>query len=127
MSTWGYSALTVVLLMLLGGYIVHQARRSRESELAFRLTKCQIALDDAERSLQNTHDYYKGEVARLKTRLGELEAGAPASDRKFRAAKSAFARLYHPDGQRPGTAEAKARAEVFKEFWAELQRIETGR
>jgi hypothetical protein len=49
-----------------------------------------------------------------------------AESGKFRAAKLAFARLYHPD--RGGTSEMDRliRSQVFKEFWSELERIEKG-
>ncbi|MGB0551596.1 MAG: hypothetical protein ACPGQV_03320 [Alphaproteobacteria bacterium] len=48
-------------------------------------------------------------------------------DQKFRQAKSAFARRYHPDRVQGHESEAQIRTEVFKEFWEELQRIESGR
>lgn len=130
-----------VLILMLGGYIVHQARRSRESELNYKLRKCQIALDDAERSLDNTIYYYKAEIGRLKSRLGEVaddeipSAAAPppgmsgvngrhGHDAKFRQAKNAFARLYHPDQVAGDDREKRLRTDLFKEFWDELERID---
>ena len=126
MPTYTLSALTVFLLLLFGVYVVHQARRSRESEMAFKLRKCEIALQDAEHALSNTVDYYKGEVARLEQLLAGRETLARGSDEKFRRAKSAFARRYHPDRISSDGEEARIRTEVFKEFWEELQRIEAG-
>ena len=34
--------------------IFHQARRNREGDLFYKLRKCEIALHDAEQSLENT-------------------------------------------------------------------------
>lgn len=131
-----------VLILALGAYVVHQARRSRESELNYKLRKCQIALDDAEQSLDNTIYYYKTEIGRLKSRLGEATdddhvpaAGAPrhgangangrsGQDVKFRQAKNAFARLYHPDQVTGDDREKRLRIDLFKEFWDELERID---
>ena len=130
-----------VLILMLGAYIVHQARRSRESELNYKLRKFQIALDDAEQSLDNTIYYYKAEISRLKSRLGEATEdditpaaapypgtnganGRPAQDAKFRQAKNAFARLYHPDQVTGDDREKRIRTDLFKEFWDELERID---
>lgn len=49
-------------------------------------------------------------------------ATAPADDR-FREAKRAFARLFHPD---QGGRTAPERAQTFLEFWPILERIERG-
>ncbi len=135
-----------LLIVLLGAYVVRQARRSRESELAYKLRKCNIALHDAEISLDNTVHYYKTEINRLAARLGEAPpadppAGASANgsssrgpsgmgndrnsaDGRFRQAKTTFARLYHPDRITGDGLEKRIRTEVFKEFWDELERIE---
>jgi len=133
-----------VLILMLGVYIVHQARRSRESELNYKLRKCQIALDDAEQSLDNTIYYYKAEISRLKSRLGEPteddvtpgpapyhgtngvngSSGRTGQDAKFRQAKNAFARLYHPDQVTGDDREKRIRVDLFKEFWDELERID---
>ncbi len=126
MPTYTLSALTVFLLLLFGVYMVHQARRRRESEMAFKLRKCEIALEDAEHTLSNTVDYYKGEVARLEQQLSGRETLARGSDEKFRRAKSAFARRYHPDRISGNGEETRIRTEVFKDFWEELQGIEAG-
>jgi len=130
-------AMTVpVMILLLGFYIVRQARRSRESELNYKLRKCQISLHDAEQALDNTVQFYKQEIRRLKAKLGEAgddaiagnfangASGGPANgagrgsaDHKFRAAKNAFARLYHPDRSAGNAQEERLRTEMFKEFW----------
>lgn len=52
-------------------------------------------------------------------------SSTPGSDaKKFREAKAAFARLYHPDQHKGGLIDAVVRSEIFKEFWAELEKIE---
>ncbi len=120
-----------LLILVLGAYVVGQARRSRESELTYKLRKSQIALHDAEQALDNTVTYYKTEIQRLRARLGEGDAGPvpggdgpPTGDAKFRQAKKAFARMYHPDQITGDTPEKRIRTELFKEFWHELERIE---
>ena len=141
----GIDALAFVIplmIVLLGAYVVRQTRRSRESELAYKLRKCHIALHDAEVSLDNTVHYYKAELNRLAARLGEAPPADPptgaaartpsgaagtageSADMRFRQAKTAFARLYHPDRFGGDGPEKRIRTEVFKEFWDELERIE---
>lgn len=127
------------LIVLLGAYVFHQARRSRETELNYNLRKCRVALDDAEQALNNTVSYYKAEVERLKRRLGEPATDEPPlngkeygngnghggrQDMKFKQARTAFARLYHPDRVHGDGDEKRIRAELFKEFWEELERID---
>ena len=119
MPTYTLSGLTVFLLLMIGAYAVHQARRSRKSEMALKLSKC-------EHALSNTVDHYKGELARLEQQLAGREPSARGSDEKFRRAKAAFARRYHPDQMSRDGEETRIRTEVFKEFWEELQRIEAG-
>lgn len=123
-----------LLILVLGAYVVRQARRSRESELTYKLRKSQIALHDAEQALDNTINYYKAEIGRLRARLGEEDPpSAPpgngsgrdhGDDMKFRQAKKAFARLYHPDQLAGDSVEKRIRTEMFKEFWDELERID---
>ena len=45
-------------------------------------------------------------------------------DLKFKQARVAFARLYHPDRHQGDPDEKRLRAELFKEFWEELERID---
>lgn len=146
MTVFDILALAVpALIVLLGGYLVFQARRSRESELNYNLRKTRTALEDTEQALENTVAHYKAEIRRLKMRLGESVADenpapqngfpvAPArngsngntlpADMKFKQARTTFARLYHPDRHLGDADEKKIRAELFKEFWDELERID---
>ena len=95
MPTYTLSALTILLLLILGGYVVYQSRRSRETELGFKLRKSVIALHDAEQALENTLDYYLEEIARLQSRLlgapGRLSGGGsevPPGQGRFRPSLS---------------------------------------
>lgn len=45
-------------------------------------------------------------------------------DEKFRASKRAFAHLYHPDNVKVEGLDKIIRAEIFKEYWRELETIE---
>jgi len=110
----------LLALLLLGGYVYFLALRSRESELRRALRKCEIALQDAERTLRAT------EAAAFPPAPGNgPETGG--GDAKFRRAKSAFARLFHPDAAGGDAAERRIRSEIFKQFWDELERIENSR
>ena len=108
----------LVGLILLGVSIYLLASRSREAELKQALRKCEIALEEAERSRQSVARLHAGEVRRLKT------ARHAPQDAKFRDAKSTFARLFHPDLAKGDAREHAIRTEVFKQFWEELERIE---
>ena len=68
----------------------------------------------------------KIEVERLRgssPRAGDT-AAEPAKGDRFAAVKRAFARLYHPDQRRDSALEAAVRAQIFNEFWPEIERIE---
>lgn len=107
-------------LLLLGGYVCTLAIRSREAELRQALRKCEIALLDCERARQDAATFHASEVKRLKAELASRTSDEP----RFRAAKSAFARLFHPDTLRDDAPERDIRADMFKQYWAELERIE---
>ncbi|MGH6913542.1 MAG: hypothetical protein ACREH3_07520, partial [Geminicoccales bacterium] len=100
---------------------------------SYNLRKCRIALEDAEQALDNTVSYYRAEIHRLKGRLGEPPTdgttgngkhNGAAPDFKFKQARTAFARMYHPDRMHGDADEQRIRAELFKEFWDELERID---
>lgn len=110
------------VLLLLGGYVYFLAIRSREAELTRALRKCEIALEDAERSLQSASMLHEDERRRLRAARHEFEA--TGDDPKFRRAKATFARLFHPDTIRGNAEEREIRIEVFKQYWDELERID---
>ena len=113
-------------LLILGAYIYFLAARSRETELKQALRKCEIARQDAERALQNAARLHAEEVRRLKTARNDFAgpAASPEKGTKFRDAKSAFARQFHPDRAQGDIREREIRTEMFKQFWVELERIE---
>lgn len=114
-------------LLVLGAYIYYLASRSREAELKQALRKCEIALQDAQRSLQGAARLHDAEMRRLKAgQPGADATGAGGRNVPFREAKAAFARLCHPDQAGGDTRERDIRAEIFKEYWEELERIERG-
>ena len=86
-----------------------QARlRTAESECA----RLQAELDSAK--------------AQSEPKGGVAQSGASDGDGKFRAAKRAFARLYHPDNVNTEGFDKVIRVEIFKEYWRELEAIEKG-
>lgn len=68
----------------------------------------------------------KIEVERLRgsPSAAAAETGAGLRGDRFAAVKRAFARLYHPDQRAASRMEAVIRAEVFNEFWPEIEQIE---
>lgn len=111
-------------LLLLGAYIYNMASRSRETELKQALRKCEIALQDAERSLQNAARLHAEDIRRLKAGRAPEGATTNGGNAKLRDAKSAFARLFHPDQARGDARVREIRTEMFKQYWEELERIE---
>lgn len=57
---------------------------------------------------------------------GAHNPGPAGKDEKFSEARRAFARLYHPDNVKGGGLDKIIRAEIFKEYWSELEKIEKG-
>lgn len=111
------------ILLLIAVYVYYMAFRSREAELKQALRKTEIALQDAERLLQNTAAFHAGELSRLRARLADQPASGE-SGAKFREAKNAFARRFHPDVVKCGPEERKLRTMMFQEYWGVLERID---
>ncbi len=110
-------------LLLIAIHVSYMAFRSREAELKQALRKTQIALQDAERALEEAAAYHAREIRRVKSSsvgVGEVEA----SSVKFRAAKLAFARLFHPDTVDGAASEREIRTAIFRQYWEELERID---
>jgi hypothetical protein len=55
---------------------------------------------------------------------GKGGASSGGRDEKFTATKNAFARMFHPDNVKSSDLEKVIRAEIFKEFWREIEIIE---
>ena len=110
----------------------HQLGRARtrirelEEELAQRIRDH----DEATAALQAQLEAAEADVRRYRKHLDAIGAGKTADveqlDQKFREARRTFARLYHPDHVPADDSDRATRAEVFKEFWAELDRIDRG-
>jgi hypothetical protein len=72
----------------------------------------------------------QAEEARARALAAEMNARRAGAgkggggDEKFAAAKRAFARLYHPDNIRAEGLDKLIRAEIFKEYWRELEAID---
>lgn len=66
------------------------------------------------------------ELIAARSALAARGASAATKDPKFERAKKAFARHFHPNSGDHTGLEATLRAEVFKEFWSELEKIEAG-
>jgi type II secretory pathway pseudopilin PulG len=111
------------ILLLIAVYIYTMAIRSREAELKQALRRTEIALQDAERSLQNAADFHAGEIRRMRTKRADSSTD-DWSQTKFRDARNAFARLFHPDMAHGGAKEREIRTAMFQQYWAELERIE---
>jgi hypothetical protein len=73
-------------------------------------------------------DAAEAKVRELQGRLDAMAGAQPSGDgrSKFKRAKMEFARLYHPDNTKSDGIERLIRAEIFKEFWVVLERIERG-
>ncbi|MGE5502799.1 MAG: hypothetical protein ACM31L_00100 [Actinomycetota bacterium] len=98
------------------------AARDRSAELVAaaeaRTQEQRVRAEEAERALAQAH-------ARIEILKDALEvtkatkAGTSPADHRFREAKRAFARMYHPD-----SGGDQARQTLFAEFWPVLERIE---
>jgi len=95
---------------------------SEIDELRARLVRA----EERARRAEERAAMLKIEVERL--RSASAAAAAPGSSGtggdRFTAVKRAFARLYHPDQRVTSRLEAAVRAEVYNEFWPEIEAIE---
>jgi len=71
-------------------------------------------------------DHWAAVAKTVEQELADLRRQSRKVDIKFEEAKRAFAKLYHPNASASRSPlEAMVRTEIFKEFWAELERIES--
>lgn len=91
---------------------------SEIDELRARLVRA----EDRARRAEERAALLKIEVERLRTAVASVSAAAPGD--RFAAVKRAFARLYHPDLRSGSRLDGAVRAEVFNEFWPEIEKIE---
>ncbi len=88
--------------------------RAAEATAEIRRLRRELRLVAAER-----------DAARARLEEARRRSGArPLPDDRFRQAKRAFARLFHPDQARGDTRERHLRTRMFNEYWQELRRIE---
>lgn len=70
-------------------------------------------------------DQWEARAKQLEKQFTDLRRQEGHRDRKFEQAKRVFAKLYHPNAAiARSPLEAMIVGDVFKEFWAELERIE---
>jgi hypothetical protein len=76
-------------------------------------------------------DRWEAEAKRLASELSGLRSGSEqprsGSDEKFKAAKRAFARVFHPNNAVDDGPGKSVRTEMFKRFWPILEDIEHGK
>ena len=99
-----------------------------KNELA-RLHETIAALRNRRRQAEIERDRWEQLARGLEAELVALRGPAPSFGHrsgadKFRRAKKAVARLTHPDTAGASGLEARIRERLFKEFWAEFERIE---
>ncbi len=63
-------------------------------------------------------------ILELEHKLANAASEDRGDDRKFQDIKKRFAKRYHPNAIGTTGMEAAVRAEVFKEFWAEIADVE---
>jgi hypothetical protein len=101
------------------------AERDHWETLAKELTQ-QLAVKNQELTAQAREiSELKQAVFELQKQLAALTGAGPA-DAKFAAAKREFAKMYHPNNNRFSGLEKLVRAELFREFWVVLERIDAG-
>jgi len=98
--------------------LVLREQRVRYEKQVYAL---QHRINDLEQRLDESRHETKEALTR-RNEDGEPEE-APG-DRRFRELKKRFALMFHPDHIRRDDPEKAMRSEVFKEFWAEIERIE---
>jgi hypothetical protein len=100
------------------------------------LTTMETELDEVKKTITRLRETGKRAVAQrdhweavaktLQKAVADLQRKTQKPDRKFEEAKRAFAKLYHPNASvSRSPLETMLRGEIFKEFWAELERIES--
>lgn len=91
------------------------------------MTATIVRLREAGKRAVAQRDHWELQAKALERQLIEVKNQSQNKDYKFEQAKRVFAKLYHPNslaGLSP--LEKIMRGEIFKEFWAELERIERG-
>jgi hypothetical protein len=87
-----------------------------ENEVA-RLQSLDAIREDVANLLQE-------EIAELTRKLQAVEAAAEGD--RFRRAKIVISKALHPNNFEGNTAQQRARGDIFKEIWPQLELIERG-
>ncbi len=102
--------------------MAQQQRQAAERRLAEKTAECDALRTELRRRPPGGAGAHRAEAQHA----ARAPRGQHGADEKIRAAKRAFAKMFHPDRITGDTA-GKAMGEVmFKAFWAELERIERG-
>jgi chromosome segregation ATPase len=111
---------------------LEEVGKALKKEVAMRETELEKARQTIARLRESgkravaQRDHSEAIVKESEKELAVLRLQNTQLDHKFEDAKRAFAKLYHPNASvsaRP--LETMVRGEIFKEFWTELERIES--
>ena len=110
-----------VILAVISFLIAPRRGHHVKLRLATRDLEGQVA--SLRSSFSKCQEHNRQLVSERDTALGKL-AKMQITAAGLGRVKQAFARLYHPDRVQAHGIERHIRAEIFKEFWSELERIE---
>ena len=110
-----------------GDTVLHDAAAvSTVQALKTRLAEAQRRITALEGQVEADHKRMALMEDALRKLRGETANGRGSDRNQFRHAKRSFARLFHPDHLHGSELERQIRADMFKEFWVELEQIERG-
>ena len=115
-SFWWTLILAVVSLLI-------APRQSRYSKLLLATRALEEQAASLHSNFSKCQEQNRQLISERDTALGKL-ARTQVTAAGLGRAKQAFARLHHPDRVQAHGIERHIRAEIFKEFWSELERIE---
>lgn len=95
--------------------------RARIVALEGELQRAHREVQELERRIERSQDR---QDHRADKDIGPADASG--GDDRFQQARRRFAQMYHPDNNAGDGIEKLIRAEIFKEFWKELEDIERG-
>ena len=91
--------------------------RLRDAQQRIAALEAQIEVDNKRIALM------EDALHRLRSKTAD-DTGPGKGEDRFKHAKRSFARLFHPDHRHGSELERQIRADLFKEFWVELEQIE---
>ncbi len=102
--------------------MAQQQRQAAEHRLAEKTAECEALRAQLRRRPPGGAGAHRAEAQHA----ARAPRGQHGADEKIRAAKRAFAKMFHPDRAAGDTAGKAMGERMFKAFWAELERIERG-